>query len=253
MPRKVNYPKMFKLLEQNRPEHAVFPPSSSGKWLKCEGYYHATKDLPSTPSGKTAQRGTAAHDLMEQCMLQSKHPEELSNDVELIDWVGYVLDYVNAYKATHPKVQFFPETYMPWLHVSGGTLDVFGIDPKEIVIADLKTGHWPVEIVNNTQLLTYAIAARKHVGKKSTYRLAIIQPNGFHHAGPIREWIITDKDLNEYEDKATSAIVKNLVGGERIAGEHCKWCKAQALCEARANYALNKVKLNLRNDFLGEA
>lgn len=253
MPRKINYSKMFKVLAEGKPDHATFSPSSSDKWLNCEGFYHATKDLSSTPSGKSAQRGTAAHELMEQCMLQGKNPEELSNDVELIDWVGYVLDFVNAYKTSHPKTEIFSETYLPWLHVSGGTLDVLGVDPKEILIADLKTGQWPVEVYQNTQLLNYAVAARKHLGKKSCYRLVIIQPNGFHKDGPIREWVITDLDLNRFQEQATSAIVKNLIGGERVAGEHCKWCKAEALCEARANFALNKVELNLRNDFLEEA
>lgn len=253
MPRKINYVKMFQKLSEGRPEHASFPPSSSDKWLACSGYYHATKDQPSTPSGKAAQRGTAAHQLMEDCINQNKNPEELSNDVELIDWVGYVLDFVNAYKVTHPKAQIFTETYLPWLEVSGGTIDVLGLDPKEILIADLKTGQWPVEVENNTQLLGYALAARKHLGKKNTYRMVIIQPNGFHKGGPIREWVITDKDLNEYEERATSAIVKNLVGGPRVGGEHCKWCKAEALCEARANFALAQADMNLRKDFLEEA
>lgn len=253
MPRKINYKKMFQALENGRPDHATFAPSSSDKWLQCEGYYQATKDLPSTPSGKAAQRGTAAHSLLEECMLQRKPPEDLSKDVELIDWVGYALDYIESYLTLHPKAEVFPEVYLPWLHVSGGTLDVLALSPKEIMIADLKTGNVAVEVENNTQLLTYAIAARKHLGKKSTYRLVIIQPNGYHVKGPIREWVITDKDLNEYEERATSAIVKNLIGGERVAGDHCKWCKAEALCEARANFVLAKIDLNLRNDFLEEA
>lgn len=253
MPRKVNYIKIFEKLAKDRPEHATFSPSSSDKWLNCTGFYHATKDLPSTPSGKAAERGTKAHKLMEDCLLQNKHPEDLSNDTEMIDWVGYVLDFVNAYKVTHPKAQIFPETYLPWLKVSGGTIDVLGLDPKELLIVDLKTGQWPVEVEGNTQLLSYAVAARKHLGKKSTYRLVIVQPNGFHKNGPIREWVITDKDLNDYEEHATTAIVKNLVGGPRIGGGHCKWCKAEALCEARANFALAQADMNLRKDFLEEA
>jgi hypothetical protein len=250
MPRKVNYPKLFKTLEEGRPEHAVLAPSSSEKWLTCDGYYHATKELPSTPSGKAAKRGTEAHSLLEQCLITGKTAEELSTDIELIDWVGYALDYVNSYKVTNSKAEIFPEVYLPWLHVSGGTLDILAITPKEIMIADLKTGSYSVEVENNTQLLTYAIAARKHLGKKNTYRLVIIQPGGVHPKGPIREWVLTDKDLNEFEERATSAIVKNLSGGERKAGEHCKWCKAEALCAPRADFVLSKIDLNLRNDFL---
>ena len=252
MARKINYIKMLKDLEKDRPEHALFSPSASDKWLNCMGYYHATKDLPSTPSGKAAQRGTLAHTLLEDSINKNKHPEELSKDVDLVDWVSYATDFIASYKVLNSKAQIFPEAYFPWLNVSGGTIDVLGISPTEIMIGDLKTGVYSVEVEGNTQLLNYAIAARKHLGKKRTYRLVIIQPNGFHAKGPIREWVITDKDLNIFEEKATLSIVDNLKGGQRTPGSHCRWCKAEALCEPRANFALNKINLNLRNDFLEE-
>jgi hypothetical protein len=253
MPRIINYVKLFKKLEEGRPDHAIFSPSSSDKWLNCPGYYHATKNLPATKSGRAAQRGTAAHLLLEQCLLQNKVPDALSHDDELINWVSYAIDYCNSYKVLVPTAQIFPETYFPWLEVSGGTIDVLGISAKELMIGDLKTGNYPVEVKDNTQLLNYAIAARKHLGKKPIYRLVIIQPSGVHREGPVREWLVTDKDLNAFENSATTAIVTNLIGGKRKAGKHCQWCKAEALCEVRADYALEMIELNLRNDFLEEA
>jgi len=253
MPRVINYPKLFKKLEEGRPEHAIFSPSSSDKWLNCQGYYHATKDLPATKSGRAAQRGTAAHTLLERCLIENKVPDALSHDDELINWVSYAIDYFNSYKVLVPTTQIFPEVYFPWLEVSGGTIDGLGISAKELMIADLKTGNQPVEVEGNTQLLNYAIAARKHLGKKPLYRLVIIQPGGVHRDGPVREWLVSDKDLNAFEERATTAIVTNLIGGPRKAGDHCKWCKAEALCEVRADYALEKIELNLRNDFLEEA
>ena len=249
----LNYAKFFASLEENRPDHSSFAPSSADKWLKCFGYYDATKGLPSTPSGKAAKRGTKAHKLLEDCMTQNKTPEELSEDIELCDWVGYVLDYISAYHIHRPNAILFPEVYLPWLEVSGGTPDVLGLTSKEeILIIDLKTGTWTVEVENNTQLLSYAVAARSNLGRYPSYRMVIIQPNGFSSKGPIREWTITNEELDKFEAKATKAIIKNLVGGKRIAGTHCKWCKAEAICEARADYALKQADMALRADFLEE-
>lgn len=250
MTRVINYKKIFMRLAENKPDHNSFSPSSSDKWLNCMGFYKATKDLPATKSGKAAQRGTKAHALMERCMLDNVAPEDISTDIEMNEWVNYVLDYVTQYKILHPKAEVFPEVYLPWLHVSGGTIDVFGVSPEELLILDLKTGSWAVEVEDNTQLLSYAVAARFHVGKKKQYRLVIVQPGGFHSKGPIRETIITDKDLNAYEEYATSSIVRNLVGGERIPGDHCKWCKAEAICIPKANYVLEQAELKLKSDFL---
>jgi hypothetical protein len=247
--RVINYKKIFETIAKDRPKHSAFSPSASDKWLVCEGYYHATKSLPATKSGKAALRGTEAHTVLEQCLLFNKAPEEVTKDIEIIDWIGYALDFTKSYKVLHPNAKLFSEVYFPWLRVSGGTVDIVGVSAGEIMIADLKTGFQYVPVENNTQLLSYAVSARKHLGKKQKYRLVIIQPGSNE---PVREWVITDTILNEFETKAIQSIINNLIGGERIAGDHCKWCRASAVCETRANFALGQIDLDLRNDFLGE-
>jgi hypothetical protein len=245
--RVINYQKIFNCLSINKPKHAVFSASASDKWLECTAYFHTTKDLPPTKSGAAAIRGTDAHSVLEQCLLQSKEPSEVTNDVELADMVGYATDFVKAYQVLHPNSKLFSEIYLPWYSVSGGTIDILGVEPGEILIADLKTGRQFVDVKNNTQLLTYAVAARKHLGHKAKYRLVIIQP-GMEE--PVREWVVSDKDLNVFEEQAVEAMFNNLVGGEFKAGDHCKWCRASAVCEARANFALGQIELDLRKDFL---
>ena len=245
--RVINYQKLFNTIAIDRPKHAIFSASASDKWLACEGYYHTTKGLPPMKSGKAAQKGTEAHALLEQCLLQDKDPSELTDNEEMIALIKDAMQFTKTYGAAHPNSKIFSEIYFPWLRVAGGTIDLIGISPGEIMIADLKTGFQYVPVENNTQLLNYAISARKHLGKKQKYRLVIIQPSNDE---PVREWIVTDSILNEFEQKATQAIINNLVGGKQTAGEHCRWCKANAVCKARANYALGQAKLDLENDFL---
>lgn len=247
----MNHTEKLKQLAANRPDHADFSPSSGHRWSKCLGHWEATKDLPSMPAGKAAERGTIAHNLLESCLLKSLLPEDLSNDAEINDWVGYCLDYVEQYIALHPLAEVFPEAYLPWYGVSGGTTDLLGISPEEILIADLKTGSVPVHPANNIQLLIYAIAAREHFGYREYYRGVIIQPpTAWLEEGPVREVLWTNTDLDQWEETLIYAIKKNLEGAERTPGGHCKWCKAEAICPPRADYSLNRIGLSLKNDFL---
>jgi len=249
----MDYIKLFEALNKNRPEHAIFSASGSDRWMKCLGWYKATKDLPYIKSGKAAQRGTEAHTLMDQCIKQDKLPEELSKDIELNDWVGYVLDFITASKYRVPHLQVFSEVYFPYGVNSGGTTDVIGIDPGvELILADLKTGIYAVEVENNAQLLNYAVAVRSHLGLFKNYKLVVIQPGGYHKDGAIREWNVTDKELDAFELEMNSAIDQNLEGGPRTPGDHCKYCKAEAICKSNAEYILNKIQLNLAKDFLNE-
>lgn len=248
---KIDYPKLFKTLKKNAPKHLPLSPSSSHRWLICSDYLSATLNLPHLESGKAAKRGTLAHELLEQCLLQEVSPEVLSDDIELVDWVSYALDFIETYKVLQPFTKIFSEIFLPWYDVSGGTIDILGISDEEILIADLKTGTWSVEVEDNTQLLNYAIAARSALGPRNLYKLVIIQPSGYHKQGPIREWVITNDRLDIYQKIFEEAIQKNMsLEHGRTAGDHCKWCKAEALCETRANYALEMIELNLRNDFL---
>jgi hypothetical protein len=250
------YLELFKKLAEGRPEHNLFSPSGSKRWTQCHGWYEATKDLPYKPSGLAAQRGTEAHDLFDQCMKANEFPENFSNNTDLIEIVGYVLDYVNSYKSLYPEAKIFSEVYFPNDNLinpginTGGTIDLLGIIPKkQLLIGDLKTGNYIVDVEGNTQLLSYALAARKHLGAFDNYKLVIIQPGPYHCNGPIRELNVSNLELNEFEAKVNFSITANLNNGDRLPGDHCKYCKAEATCKEKAVYVLNQVGLSL-NDFL---
>ena len=246
----MDYQKLFDELAKDRPAHNVFSPSGAKRWMACEGWYHATKDLPNKPSGPSAVKGTEIHELMEICIKTGNSPENLTEDTEYITHVGHVLDYVSKYKVIHPNAQIFTEVYIPFRKIegftTGGTIDVFGIVPDtELLIADLKTGGRFVDTEDNPQLKSYASAARLHIGRFPQYRIAIIQP-ALPRSGVVREVILTNEELDEFELAVEEAIINNVNDGERIPGEHCRYCKAEATCKPRAVYVLNQAGISLQ-------
>lgn len=246
----MDYKTIFDTLAKDRPAHNVFSPSGAKRWIACEGWYSATKDLPNKPSGPSAIKGTEIHELMETCIKTGNAPENLTEDTEYIEHVGHVLDYVSKYKVLNPTAEVFTEVYIPYKNIegftTGGTIDVFGIVPDtEILIADLKTGGRLVETEDNPQLMSYAIAARLHFGRFPQYRVAIIQPS-LPRSGVVREVVLTNEQLDAFSLTVEKAIAANLSDGERMPGSHCRYCKAEATCKPRAVYVLNQAGISLQ-------
>ena len=242
---------LFELIARGRPEHALFSASTSSRWTTCLGYHEAVKDIPrSTSSSPAAERGTYAHKVLEDCLTHSLPPHAFTEDEEVQEWVGFALDYVSSYE-TQTQAKVFPEVYVPWYFVSGGTIDILGIHEDEYLIADFKTGNHPVFPENNTQLIIYALAVRHLLGKRDRYRLTILQPpTHWLPQGPIREWVVEDEILASWESRLMTSILNNIWGGRRHPGDHCRWCPAEATCVTKAQYVLSKVQLNLYKEFL---
>ena len=58
-----------------------------------------------------------------------------------------------------------------------GTADAILIGEKELEIIDLKSGKFPVDVENNTQLLIYALGALSRYGNEDTVvTMTIVQP-----------------------------------------------------------------------------
>lgn len=72
-------------------KHAILSPSSAHRWLWCPGSVVLERGEPNT-SSSYADEGTAAHFLLEQCLIESKHPKEhegrfISVGAEGANWV----------------------------------------------------------------------------------------------------------------------------------------------------------------------
>lgn len=244
--------------------HAEHSPSSSDIWLNCPAYIQVVRDLPKR-TGRDAELGTAAHELLEICLRLGADPVEFigatfngfTADTTMVDGVGLAVDYVRSYVAENPDTTYIPERRLE-IHlgdagVTFGTSDItmWNRQAMELVVADYKNGVGMVDPVENTQLLLYAIGClqdllRTHPDlhpKDVSVLLVIIQPNARHSDGPVRHWR-TDAEyvLSKFHSRCRSAIhASRDPSAPRIAGDHCTWCPDRGQCAALALHNLKRA------------
>lgn len=152
-----------------------------------------------------------------------------------------MLDAVRAAHATRNQDNFWVERrfHCPTIHkLFFGTSDVVCIEDTEagpvLHIWDYKNGVTLVEAFENDQGCYYACGALEDLelwGKVDKVVIHIVQPNGFHWAGPVREWETTPDYLVEWlEDGMVPAINLATRPGPKqvVSGSHCVFCPARA-------------------------
>lgn len=170
-------------------QHVRHSPSSAPRWTRCPGSIIATDGLESR-AGDAADEGTAAHWMLEQCLLQDKSTEELADEYPTIlgqnkrwpaagEMAETLEPIVEEYRKEGAKrgVILIPERKL-FLHEAlglsepvGGTADItiFRARARSLGIEDLKYGK-NVKVkaaetdadgkeVPNEQLMTYLAAA----------------------------------------------------------------------------------------------
>lgn len=240
--------------------HVLLSPSSSHRWLVCTPSAKLESIEPSFIS-VYAEEGTEAHALAElklSYMLGKISPDEYDTKFEYFKLTSKYYDevfneFVNKYctevmtiakedyKGLNVKV--FLEEYVKFEDIvpdGAGTSDVVIVGPNFIHIIDLKFGKGvAVSAINNTQLRLYALGAlRKYMreGIFTEVKMTIIQPR----LDNISTDFISVKDLNDWalnyvKPRAALAIAGE---GDLVPGDHCKFCKRKAKCQALANQQL---------------
>jgi hypothetical protein len=233
-------------------KHAVLSPSASHRWLNCLGSIEANRNKP-FEENKFSIEGTSAHGLLEVCLIlgdspesylgKTLHPRHFPIDDDMINGVGYALDWVNGYMANNPTAKLLIEYTVFYDRAIGteartgfGTADVI-IDntPKEIVAFDYKHGIGiTVDVQDNTQLLLYLAGYREEAGKARNYRKVVCQPRA-RKRKPINEASVNDKQLTAWLEKKVIPIVPIALGenAPRVAGDWCQYCQADGNCIAQ--------------------
>ena len=158
-------------------EHAKLSPSSSKKWFACPGSLVLEAPIPNK-SSTYSDDGTAMHHVAALCLTEhwraskyvgqdipvnSRHEEprfvEFTDEMaELVQ--GYVdtVRVIGIGNEVHveKRVDFSEFVQLP---DSFGTADAIVVDDRagELVLIDLKTGHTPVVVEENSQLMLYAL------------------------------------------------------------------------------------------------
>lgn len=233
--------------------HARLSPSAASRWTGCPG---STRLIASRPdivdkSGRAAEEGTAAHELLELCLLNARTPDtyrgEFFNvgcelqpqgfevDDDMIDAVDTATTYIWSQmpegSLMYPERKINPGTLIGRDDCSG-TADVTIIHAPRIKILDYKHGKGIlVEVVDNLQALLYAIGVIAELPPEQLslvieVEIGIIQPRASHPDGPIRTHVYPIHKIYEWvEYFRTAAAITDHPDAPLIAGSsQCKFC-----------------------------
>jgi hypothetical protein len=255
---------MMKEIKHAERDHAVLSASSSHRWLVCTPSVRLEEQFPDTTS-EYAREGTLAHEIAElklrkhfiepmsqrtfNTRLNKMKKHELFQE-EMLKHTDTYLDYLKSIALKFPTAPYVAVEkkvdYSAWAPEGFGTCDCIIIHGEDLHITDFKYGKGvPVSAENNPQMKLYALgawAAYNFLYPIKNVHLAIVQPR----LDSISEWSLTLDELLAWGEKIKPVAQKAFNGeGEFIPGEHCKFCRAKALCRARAEHytALEDFKM----------
>lgn len=262
--------------------HSALGASNASRWINCPGSVEAEAGLDDTPS-KYALEGTAAHALAEQAFLAQRDPgtwlgEEIEG-VEVTDemveavrvWLDFLADLSTGADSVFAERKVSLAPILP-ADLRGviepfGTVDFEALHLAEgrLDIADLKYGKGVRrDAAGDDQIRYYALAAwvelarrdRTLAGKIQTIRVHIVQPRLQDEIGePLRtSEVLGLEDLKAWGRDLVEAMRRTLAeDAPRIAGEHCKFCKAKGTCTTFASKALVAAQMEFADVVAPEA
>jgi len=234
--------------------HALLSPSSSNRWLICTPAPRLEESIPDGAS-KYALEGTLAHELAELiCRYNANIIDQAQYAAEIweakqnplytkemqdccAEYASYVWNLCEDYHVIDFEVTIDFDQYAPEGH---GTCDAIIVSDGRIDIIDFKYGKGvPVYASENTQMMIYALGALemydllydiKQIG------MTIYQPR----LENISTWELSANELIAWGEKVLrpAAALAYEGKGEKVAGDHCKFCKVRAKCRVCADYNL---------------
>lgn len=245
-------------------EHAKLSPSSASRWLTCPGSLRVCADIADAET-EYAALGTFAHQVAGDALEFGKpieafigvaetHPQFglFSCDSEMVEHLRLYVDAVNStvdLLGLDRKHDLAVETKVHAAQDVWGTADAIVWDDDEIHVFDLKYGAGTyVEVVDNPQLMIYALGAILHKPSRCAnlrrVSMHIVQPR-YGGATPWRTHTIPAHELNAW---AADVLLPG-VGAVREpdaplvpSASGCKWCPAKPTCPALRETALQTAR-----------
>lgn len=237
--------------------HAILSASGASRWMACPPSARLEQGFENKTS-EYAEEGTLAHELGELGLrkaLGEISTRKYNSEIKKIEahklYSADMPDYVELYtdtcmekvseaKAKTPDAVFKVEQrldFSEWVPEGFGTGDFVIIADGTMEICDLKYGKGvPVSANNNKQMMLYALGAIQEFSflyDIEKVKMTIIQPR----LDNISTFEVTADDLlkwaEEYVKPTADLAFKG--EGEFCAGDHCQFCRAKAVCKARAD------------------
>ena len=219
----------------------------------CPGSMKAEEGRPNTTSFY-AQRGTDLHALAPACIKEGLNPlDALPEDPEGAEMIlAYQIEVQSAHDRLGGELlleQAFELSALSELY--WGTADAVIISPPVLYVADLKTGRGHAVPVRrpdgrvNLQLGGYGLGALHSLPaglahEITSIELVVVQPA----LGPPQRTVMT---IAEVQDLAADLIEIAEAAldpaAPRIAGDHCRFCRASGGCPALRAKALATIGL----------
>lgn len=243
----------------NEKEHAKLSASGSKRWMECPGSVILEALLPDETSAY-AEEGTKAHELAEAKLydLLKKHSPhdqqalkkncDAEMDIATDKYMEYIIDILDALKLEGHTAYTGIEArvcFDNWVPGGFGTIDFFAVGGTHLHIVDLKYGKGvPVSAVDNPQPRAYSLGFLQDYEliydniEDVTYH--IVQPRINNYSSET----LTVKELTEWANTVLKVRADIAWAGTREynPGEaQCKFCKANAICRARASRILNTI------------
>ena len=233
--------------------HAKLAPSSISRVIRCPGSAIPNAEAPNT-SSLPAARGTAIHEMCEQLL------KDRLDNITLSDyWLGKTVELEGFAIEIGLEEIMIAETYVNYIRqrteeLNGkllieekvylneisddcwGTADAVILgEGNRMVVADLKSGNFPVDVNFNEQLMTYSLGALARWGNENTViEMTIIQPSkkSFHKDGPIRSFDIQAVDLVDWGFNILKPACEEALGESPTynAGDWCRFCAYKPDC-----------------------
>lgn len=237
--------------------HAKLSASGSKRWMECPKSVALEEYFPEEES-PFAEEGTQAHTFAEKLLkytlakdskklakTQEKIEKEMLN--YLFDYVDYCIElYTQASLEHSDTIALIEERldFSKWVPGGFGTGDFMIISPEKLIVIDLKYGKGVrVDAPENTQTRLYGLGGINEYGWIYPFKeveMHIVQPRINH----ISVEVLPRKTLEEWGESVVKqkANMAEKDCGTFVPGDHCKFCRARAVCKARATYMLKTLQ-----------
>lgn len=232
--------------------HAILSASGAHRWLACPPSARYERQFPDDTS-PYAEEGTRAHVFAEQRLrnlIAETDPPPATQDMTNDMWDAVEI-YVNTVLSgvTRRRDSYIEQRVdiTPWVPGGFGTSDFVTFAGDELRIYDLKYGQGvPVSAEGNPQARLYALGALHTLGwlyDVKTVRTTIVQPRLDSESSEV----LTVDELLAWGDTVQPIAQQAWDGkGDFQPGEHCRFCKAKAVCRARAEANLALAQHDFR-------